>query len=166
MVWGGGVLDPLPGVCVTDDPFSWVRSALPTAAPSLGLLPHYPPLYALLIPGPIYSHLLWQTVGMNRAANSTGSFKEGRSNLKVRTMDSVSGLLVQIPVQVENKPPHLSTATERVVIFCTFCTFWKLWYTIYRHNDKAHMRGGWKIKGQIQKCNRCNKNHKYVGKNC
>lgn len=79
------ILDPVDGVCVTVGPFSWLRSALPT--PPYPLSPiSLSPLYALIIPRPIYSHLLWLTVGMNRATNSTGSLNEGRSNLKVRTM--------------------------------------------------------------------------------
>lgn len=89
------VLDPLPGVCVTGGPFSWVRPA--THHPAL--LP--PPsslsrLYALIIRTPIHPHLLWLTVCMNRAANSSGSFNEGRSDLKVRTEGSAERLLVQI----------------------------------------------------------------------
>lgn len=84
------ILDPVAGVCVTVGPFSWVRSALPTSPYPLSPI-SLSPLYALIIPRPIYSHLLWLTVGMNRATNSTGSLNEGRSNLKVRTM----GLLLE-----------------------------------------------------------------------
>lgn len=74
---------------------SQARHPPPTAPPCCRLPPHYP----VYMPSssahryiPIYCG--WQC--MNRAANSSGSFNEGRSDLKVRTEGSAERLLVQI----------------------------------------------------------------------
>lgn len=71
------------------------RHPPPTTPPCCRLPPHYP----VYMPSssadryiPIYCG--WQC--MNRAANSSGSFNEGRSDLKVRTEGSAERLLVQI----------------------------------------------------------------------
>lgn len=90
-------VDPLPGGGVTHGSSSWVRSAATPPPLSVSLLPS---LFALIIPRPIYPHLLMLTVGMKRATNSTGSFNEGRSNLEVGTQHLFARLLVQTLVGV------------------------------------------------------------------
>lgn len=61
------------------------ESGLPPTTPPCPPPSSLPRLCALIIPRPIHPHLGRLTVCMSRASNSSGSFNEGRRNLKVRT---------------------------------------------------------------------------------
>lgn len=108
--------------------------------PSPHTLWHPPPPHSavympLTSPRPIYSHLLWPTVGLNRATNRTGSLKESGSNLKVRAVGFFCGkvagsnliyLILNIYKKIKEYQQLSTVQTlEPVTVFCLFYSFLK-----------------------------------------